>query len=214
MSKKIFKPGAMLSPLPVIMASVGDIDGENNIITIAWTGIINTNPPMTYISVKPERYSYHMIEENMEFVINLVDRKLAFAADYCGVKSGKNIDKWKEMNLTKEPCSVVKCPQIKESPASIECVVKQVVKLPSHHMFMAEIVKVHADEKLFDENGRLCLEKAGLISYSHGEYFGLKKNPIGKFGFSVMKAKTRKRINREKAAKQKSRRRTNNRKRG
>ncbi len=198
MSKKIFKPGAMLSPLPVIMASVGDIDGENNIITIAWTGIINTNPPMTYISVKPERYSYHMIEENMEFVINLVDRKLAFAADYCGVKSGKNIDKWKEMNLTKEPCSVVKCPQIKESPASIECVVKQVVKLPSHHMFMAEIVNINIDEKIVDENGRICLDEAGLVCYNHGEYFKIAKESFGKFGFSVMKPKTRKRINREK----------------
>ena len=198
MSKKNFKPGAMLSPLPVIMASVGDIDGENNIITIAWTGIINTNPPMTYISVKPERYSYHMIEENMEFVINLVDRKLAFAADYCGVKSGKNIDKWKEMNLTKEPCSVVKCPQIKESPASIECVVKQVVKLPSHHMFMAEIVNINIDEKIVDENGRICLDEAGLVCYNHGEYFKIAKESFGKFGFSVMKPKTRKRINREK----------------
>lgn len=198
MSKKIFKPGAMLSPLPVIMASVGDIDGENNIITIAWTGIINTNPPMTYISVKPERYSYHMIEENMEFVINLVDRKLAFAADYCGVKSGKNIDKWKEMKLTKKPCSVVKCPQIKESPASIECVVKQVVKLPSHHMFMAEIVNINIDEKIVDENGRICLDEAGLVCYNHGEYFKIAKESFGKFGFSVMKPKTRKRINREK----------------
>ena len=198
MSKKNFKPGAMLSPLPVIMASVGDIDGENNIITIAWTGIINTNPPMTYISVKPERYSYHMIEENMEFVINLVDRKLAFAADYCGVKSGKNIDKWKEMKLTKKPCSVVKCPQIKESPASIECVVKQVVKLPSHHMFMAEIVNINIDEKIVDENGRICLDEAGLVCYNHGEYFKIAKESFGKFGFSVMKPKTRKRINREK----------------
>lgn len=198
MSKKSFKPGAMLSPLPVIMASVGDIDGENNIITIAWTGIVNTNPPMTYISVKPERYSHHMIEENMEFVINLVDRKLAFAADYCGVKSGKDIDKWKEMNISKETCKIVKCPQIKESPASIECVVKQVVKLPSHHMFMAEIVNINIDEKIVDENGRICLDEAGLVCYNHGEYFKIAKEPFGKFGFSVMKPKTKKRINRAK----------------
>lgn len=198
MSKKSFKPGAMLSPLPVIMASVGDINGENNIITIAWTGIVNTNPPMTYISVKPERYSHHMIEENMEFVINLVDRKLAFAADYCGVKSGKDIDKWKEMNLSKEPCKIVKCPQIKGSPASIECVVKQVVKLPSHHMFMAEIVNINIDEKIVDENGRICLDEAGLVCYNHGEYFKIAKEPFGKFGFSVMKPKTKKRINRAK----------------
>lgn len=208
MSKKSFKPGAMLSPLPVIMASVGDMDGENNIITIAWTGIINTNPPMTYISVKPERYSHHMIEENMEFVINLVDRKLAFAADFCGVKSGKDMDKWKEMNLTRESCQIVKCPQIKESPTSIECVVKEVIKLPSHHMFMAEIVNINIDEKIVDENGRICLDEAGLVCYNHGEYFKIAKESFGKFGFSVMKPKTRKRINREKHSSRNNKRKT------
>lgn len=198
MSKKSFKPGAMLSPLPVIMASVGDINSENNIITIAWTGIINTNPPMTYISVKPERYSYHMIKENMEFVINLVDRKLAFAADYCGVKSGSNIDKWKEMNLNREACEIVKCPQIKEAPVSIECKVKKIEELPSHHMFMAEIVNINVDEKFIDENGRICLDEVGLVCYNHGEYFKIAKEGFGRFGFSVMKPKTRKRINKEK----------------
>ena len=190
-------------------------DGESsNIITIAWTGIINSDPPMTYVSVRKERYSHRLIKESGEFVINLTTEELAKATDFCGVRSGRNIDKAAETGLSFVPAEIVGCPMISESPVNIECRVTEIKELGSHDMFMAEIVKVHADEKLFDENGRLCLEKAGLISYSHGEYFGLKKNPIGKFGFSVMKAKTRKRINREKAAKQKSRRRTNNRKRG
>lgn len=207
------KPGTMLNPVPAVMVTCAD--GESsNIITIAWTGIINSDPPMTYVSVRKERYSHRLIKESGEFVINLTTEELAKATDFCGVRSGRNIDKAAETGLSFVPAEIVGCPMISESPVNIECRVTEIKELGSHDMFMAEIVKVHADEKLFDENGRLCLEKAGLISYSHGEYFGLKKNPIGKFGFSVMKAKTRKRINREKAAKQKSRRRTNNRKRG
>lgn len=197
MSKKTFKPGAILSPLPVVMASVGDINGESNIITIAWTGIVNTNPPMTYIAVKPERYSHHIVKENKEFVINFVDQDLAFAADFCGVKSGKNIDKWKEMKLTKERCEKVKCPQIAEAPASLECKVVKVVENPSHHMFMAEIVNMNVREDLVDENGRIRLDQAGLVAYNHGEYFGIAKKAMGRFGYSVMKKKTKKRINRE-----------------
>ena len=207
------KPGTMLNPVPAVMVTCAD--GESsNIITIVWTGIINSDPPMTYVSVRNERYSHRLIKESGEFVINLTTEELAKATDFCGVRSGRNIDKAAETGLSFVPAEIVGCPMISESPVNIECRVTEIKELGSHDMFMAEIVKVHADEKLFDENGRLCLEKAGLISYSHGEYFGLKKNPIGKFGFSVMKAKTRKRINREKAAKQKSRRRTNNRKRG
>ena len=207
------KPGTMLNPVPAVMVTCAD--GESsNIITIAWTGIINSDPPMTYVSVRKERYSHRLIKESGEFVINLTTEELAKATDFCGVRSGRNIDKAAETGLSFVPAEIVGCPMISESPVNIECRVTEIKELGSHDMFMAEIVKVHADEKLFDENGRLCLEKAGLISYSHGEYFGLKKNPIGKFGFSVMKTKTRKRINREKAAKQKSRRRTNNRKRG
>ena len=207
------KPGTMLNPVPAVMVTCAD--GESsNIITIAWTGIINSDPPMTYVSVRKERYSHRLIKESGEFVINLTTEELAKATDFCCVRSGRNIDKAAETGLSFVPAEIVGCPMISESPVNIECRVTEIKELGSHDMFMAEIVKVHADEKLFDENGRLCLEKAGLISYSHGEYFGLKKNPIGKFGFSVMKAKTRKRINREKAAKQKSRRRTNNRKRG
>lgn len=213
MVKISMKPGTMLNPVPAVMVTCAD--GESsNIITIAWTGIINSDPPMTYVSVRKERYSHRLIKESGEFVINLTTEELAKATDFCGVRSGRNIDKAAETGLSFVPAEIVGCPMISESPVNIECRVTEIKELGSHDMFMAEIVKVHADEKLFDENGRLCLEKAGLISYSHGEYFGLKKNPIGKFGFSVMKAKTRKRINREKAAKQKSRRRTNNRKRG
>lgn len=213
MAKISMKPGTMLNPVPAVMVTCAD--GESsNIITIAWTGIINSDPPMTYVSVRKERYSHRLIKESGEFVINLTTEELAKATDFCGVRSGRNIDKAAETGLSFVPAEIVGCPMIGESPVNIECRVTEIKELGSHDMFMAEIVKVHADEKLFDENGRLCLEKAGLISYSHGEYFGLKKNPIGKFGFSVMKAKTRKRINREKAAKQKSRRRTNNRKRG
>ncbi|MEE0514815.1 MAG: flavin reductase family protein [Emergencia sp.] len=213
MAKISMKPGTMLNPVPAVMVTCAD--GESsNIITIAWTGIINSDPPMTYVSVRKERYSHRLIKESGEFVINLTTEELAKATDFCGVRSGRNIDKAAETGLSFVPAEIVGCPMISESPVNIECRVTEIKELGSHDMFMAEIVKVHADEKLFDENGRLCLEKAGLISYSHGEYFGLKKNPIGKFGFSVMKAKTRKRINREKAAKQKSRRRTNNRKRG
>lgn len=213
MAKISMKPGTMLNPVPAVMVTCAD--GESsNIITIAWTGIINSDPPMTYVSVRKERYSHRLIKESGEFVINLTTEELAKATDFCGVRSGRNIDKAAETGLSFVLAEIVGCPMISESPVNIECRVTEIKELGSHDMFMAEIVKVHADEKLFDENGRLCLEKAGLISYSHGEYFGLKKNPIGKFGFSVMKAKTRKRINREKAAKQKSRRRTNNRKRG
>ena len=213
MAKISMKPGTMLNPVPAVMVTCADRE-SSNIITIAWTGIINSDPPMTYVSVRKERYSHRLIKESGEFVINLTTEELAKATDFCGVRSGRNIDKAAETGLSFVPAEIVGCPMISESPVNIECRVTEIKELGSHDMFMAEIVKVHADEKLFDENGRLCLEKAGLISYSHGEYFGLKKNPIGKFGFSVMKAKTRKRINREKAAKQKSRRRTNNRKRG
>ena len=204
MAKISMKPGTMLSPVPAVMVTCGD-GKSTNIITIAWTGIINSDPPMTYVSVRKERYSHRLIKESGEFVINLTTEELARATDFCGVRSGRNIDKAAETGLSLVPAEIARCPMIGESPVNIECRVTEIRELGSHDMFMAEIVKVHADEKLFDENGRLCLEKAGLIGYSHGEYFGLKKNPIGKFGFSVMKAKTRKRINREKALKQKGR---------
>ncbi|WP_027398283.1 flavin reductase family protein [Anaerovorax odorimutans] len=197
MSKVTFKPGTMLNPVPVVMVSCGNSE-KQNIITIAWTGIINSDPPMTYVSIRKSRYSHEIISESKEFVINLVSKNLAFQTDYCGVKSGKDIDKFKEQKLTPIMGNNVKCPMIKESPVNIECKVKDIIEYPSHDMFVAEITAVHADESLIDENGKLQLEKANLIAYSHGEYFELKNNPIGKFGYSVMKPKTKKRIAKEK----------------
>lgn len=194
--KREMRPGEMLYPVPVVMATLGEGD-EANIITIAWTGIINSKPPMTYISVRKERHSHPILSKTGEFVINLCTEDLVKATDYCGVKSGRDVDKFKEMGLTKEPADIVKCPMIKESPINLECKVTQVVELGSHDMFMAEIVKVHAAEELFDEDGRMDPVKAGLVAYIHGEYYPVKRTPLGKFGYSIMKPKTKKRLSRE-----------------
>lgn len=183
----------MLNPVPAVMVSCGDME-KHNIITIAWTGIINSDPPLTYISVRKERYSHHIIEDTGEFVINLTTEKLAFAADYCGVRTGRKENKFEKLGLTPAKSRAVACPSIEESPVNLECVVKEIREYPTHDMFISEIVSVSADEGLMDENGRLCLERAGLICYSHGEYFPLKHRELGRFGFSVMKPKTRKRI--------------------
>lgn len=193
MSKIEFKPGTMLNPVPAVMVSCGD-DKEKNIITIAWTGIINSDPPMTYISVRKERYSYDIIKRTGEFVINLTTESLAKATDYCGVRSGKDVDKFKEQQLTAEASRIVGCPAIKESPVNIECKVREIKELGSHDMFIADIVSVSVDEELMDKKGRLCLDRAGLIAYNHGHYFALNKHEIGRFGYSVMKLKTKKRI--------------------
>ena len=194
--KRDMRPGEMLYPVPVVMATLGEGD-EANIITIAWTGIINSKPPMTYISVRKERHSHPILSKTGEFVINLCTEELVKATDYCGVKSGRDVDKFKEMGLTKEPADIVKCPMIKESPINLECKVTQVVELGSHDMFMAEIVKVHAAEELFDEEGRMDPVKAGLVAYIHGEYYPIKRTPLGKFGYSIMKPRTKKRLSRE-----------------
>ncbi|MBR5740021.1 MAG: flavin reductase family protein [Firmicutes bacterium] len=195
-TKREMKPGEMLYPVPVVMATLGEGE-EANIITIAWTGIINSKPPMTYISVRKERYSHPILTKTGEFVINLCTEDLVKATDYCGVKSGRDVDKFKETGLTKEPADLVKCPMIKESPINLECRVTQVIELGSHDMFMAEIVKVHAADDLFDEEGRMDPVKAGLVAYIHGEYYPVKRTPLGKFGYSIMKAKTRKRLSKE-----------------
>lgn len=195
--KKSFKPGTLLSPVPAVMVSCGD-EEEKNVITIGWTGIINSDPPITYISVRKSRYSHHIIEKTGEYVINLTTEKLAFAADYCGVRSGRDVDKFKEMNLTPEACEIVKCPMIEQSPVNLECRVLEVKSYPTHDMFIAEIVAMHIDDEIVDEKGRIDMSQAGLIAYIHGEYFGIKKSPLGRFGYSVMKPKTRKRINRQK----------------
>lgn len=199
MSKLNFKPGTMLNPVPAVMVSCG-LGDESNIITVAWTGIVNSEPPMTYVSVRKERHSHHLIKESGEFVINLITEDLAFATDYCGVRSGKDIDKFKEMKLTPLKAEKVGCPVIKESPVNLECRVREIHEYGSHDMFVADIVNVQVNEELMDEKGRIRLDLAGLVAYNHGEYFGLKKNPLGKFGFSVMKAKTKKRIAGERRA--------------
>ena len=193
MAKQNWKPGNMLYPLPAIMVSVADKEGKPNIITVAWTGTVCTNPPMVYISVRPERYSYHMIEETGEFVINLTTEALAYATDYCGVKSGREVDKFKEMHLTPEEADMVKAPLIKESPVNIECKVVKKEELGSHHMFLAEVVSVHVDEKYLDEKNRFALEKTELISYVHGEYYSLGKL-LGNFGYSIRKPEKQKKI--------------------
>lgn len=186
MAKEIWKPGNMLYPLPVIMVSMADINGKNNIITIGWAGTICTNPPMVSISVRPERYSYPILKETGEFVINLTTKELTFATDYCGVKSGKDVDKFKEMNLTPLPAKEVKAPLIGESPVNIECKVREILPLGSHHMFLADVVAVHADEKYMDEKHKFHLEKAEPIVYSHGAYFACGEQ-LGTFGYSVKK---------------------------
>lgn len=187
MSRKIWKAGTFIYPLPAVMVSCGTME-KSNIMTVAWTGIINTNPAMCYISVRPERYSYNLIKEQGEFVINLTNEKLAYATDWCGVKTGAKVDKFKEMNLTKEKAEFVKCPLIKESPVSIECKVKEIRELGSHHMFIAEVLSIDADEKYIDDNGAFDISRCNLIAYSNGHYYSLGRK-IGRFGFSVQKKK-------------------------
>lgn len=192
MGKQIWKPGNMLYPLPAVMVSAGDKEGSTNIITVAWTGTICTNPAMVYISVRPERYSYQMIRDTKEFVINLTTEKLVRAADYCGVRSGRDVDKWKEMKLHQEQASTLRyAPLIAESPVNIECKVTDVKELGSHHMFLAEVTAVHADEAYMNEKNKFELNHTGLLAYSHGEYLGLGKK-LGTFGYSVKKNTSKK----------------------
>ncbi len=181
-----FKPGNMLYPLPAVMVSVADREGRTNIITVAWAGTICTNPPMVSISVRPSRYSHHMIAETGEYVINLTTRELARAADYCGVRSGRDVDKWKEAGLTPLGSDVVKAPCIAESPVNIECRVVRTEQLGSHDMFIADVAAVHVDDQYMDGKGRFHLEDARPIVYSHGEYYDLGER-LGRFGYSVQK---------------------------
>ena len=189
MSKISFKPGNMLYPLPVVMVSSADKEGKPNIITIAWAGTICSEPPMVSISVRKERYSHKLISESGEFVINLTTKELVFATDFCGVRSGKDVDKFSEMKLTKEEAAVVAAPMIGESPVNIECKVTEVKELGSHHMFLAEVVAVHVDDKYMNENQKFELGKAGPLAYSHGEYYELGQL-LGTFGYSVKKKKS------------------------
>ena len=186
--KQTWKPGNMLYPLPAVMVSVTDGKGNDNIITVAWAGTVCTNPPMVSISVRPTRYSYDMIRNTGEFVINLTTENLAYATDYCGVRSGRDVDKFKELKLTKEKADYVQAPMIGESPVSIECKVREVKELGSHHMFLADVVAVHADETYMDKNNKFQLNQSHPLVYSHGDYLGLGKS-LGTFGYSVKKKK-------------------------
>ena len=185
MARQNFKPGTLHAPLPAIMATVGDME-HSNIITIAWTGILSSDPPRTYISVRPSRYSHKLLMENGEFVINLTTRKLAYATDYSGIYTGAKVDKFEKLSLTKEQSKEVKAPTIKESPLALECRVFEVLNYGTHDVFIADIVNVSCDESILDEKGRICFEKADLMAYAHGEYFALGET-LGKFGFSAAK---------------------------
>ena len=190
MAKVKWKGGALISPVPPCMVSCGK--GESaNIITVAWTGIINTVPPKTYISVRPSRHSYGLIKESGEFCVNLTSASLVKAADFCGIYTGKKVDKFARCGLTAAEASEVSCPIIEESPLSLECKVTDVIELGSHHMFLADIVAVDVDESLIDKDGKLRLERADLAAFAHGEYFELGKK-IGTFGFSAKKKKKKK----------------------
>ena len=185
MSKLKWKAGTMIYPLPAVMVSCGSFE-ESNIITVAWTGTICTDPAMTYISIRPERHSYEIIKNTGEFVINLTTKDLAYQTDFSGVRSGKDMDKFETLKLTKERANEVSCPLIKESPVNIECKVTEIKELGSHHMFIAKVLCVDVDEQYLDETGKFDLEKCNLMAYSHGQYYNLGEN-LGRFGFSVKK---------------------------
>lgn len=188
MAKEIWKPGNMLYPVPAVMVTVGDGKDRDNIITIAWTGTVNSDPPMVSISVRKSRYSHELLCENGEFVVNLISRDLCYAMDYCGVKSGRDVDKFREMKLTKGRANTVSVPVIEESPVNIECRVKQVIELGSHDMFLGEVTSVQVDKKYMDDTGKFDLYQADLVAYAHGQYYSLGDH-IGKFGYSVQKRK-------------------------
>jgi flavin reductase (DIM6/NTAB) family NADH-FMN oxidoreductase RutF len=189
MAKQKWKGGALIAPVPPAMISCGsEEDGSSNIITVAWTGIINTIPPKTYISVRPSRHSYKLIKERGEFAINLTTTSLVKSADFCGIYTGAKVNKFEKCNLHKEEASEISCPLIAESPLSLECKVTDVIELGSHHMFLADIVAVDVDESLINADGKLCLDRAHLAAFAHGEYFALGEK-LGYFGFSVKKKK-------------------------
>lgn len=185
MPRQTWKPGTLVYPVPSVLVTCSN-GKKDNIFTVAWTGTICTDPAMTYISVRKERFSYNIIKESGEFCINLTTRELAYATDYCGVKSGKDQDKFEVMNLEKENCSVISAPCLKISPVTIECKVKEIKELGSHDMFIAEVVAINVDDQYIDETGKFDMQKCDLIAYSHGEYYTLGEK-IGKFGYSVKK---------------------------
>lgn len=187
--KEIWKPGNMLYPLPAVLVSVAARDGRDNLITVAWTGTVCSDPAMLYISVRPERYSYELLKDSGEFVVNLTTEELAYATDWCGVRSGRDFDKWKETHLTRGKANSLSfAPTVAESPVNIECKTTDIRELGSHHMFLAEVVSVQVDAKYMDEKGKFFLNHTGLLAYSHGEYLTLGKE-VGRFGWSVKKSK-------------------------
>lgn len=198
MSKKSFKGSVLLNPVPAVLVSCKNLEGAENVFTVAWIGTICSKPPMLSISIRPERLSYDYIKESGEFIVNLPSAKQTRETDYCGVKSGRTNDKIKEMNFTMIMGDNVKCSYIKECPINIECKVKEIIPLGSHHMFIAEVLSSHIDDKLIDEKGKIHFEKADLITYSHGEYFPVPRSPIGKFGYSVAKKPTKKKVKNKK----------------
>lgn len=197
MAKINFKPGNMLYPLPAVLVSCCDTGTSPNLLTVAWTGTVCTNPPMVSISVRPERYSYSLIKNSGEFVVNLTTKDLAFAVDYCGVRSGRDVNKWEKCHLTMVPADTVSCPMVAESPVNIECHVTEIKELGSHHMFLAEVTAVHVDDTYLDEKNSFHLNDSGLLAYSHGTYFTLG-DALGTFGYSVQKEKKRKKANGDK----------------
>ena len=189
MAKQTWRGGNMLYPLPAVMVSCANAAGEKDIVTVAWAGTVCTNPPMLSISLRPERHSYHIIRESGEFVVNLVTSRLQRACDWCGVRSGRDYDKWAECRLTADPAAQLELvPAIAESPVNIECRVRDVLELGSHHLFLADVVAVQVEEGLLDARGKLDLARANLTAYSHGEYFELGRR-LGSFGYSVRKRK-------------------------
>lgn len=184
--REMWKPGNMLYPVPAVMVSCGRMEEKPNIITVAWAGTVCSDPPMLSISVRKERYSYKMIQESGEFVVNLVNEDLVFAADFCGVKSGRETDKYKEMKLDPLPSRHILAPGIAQSPVCLECKVRQQIPLGSHDLFLAEILGVSVDGRYLDKSGRFCLNRCKLAAYSHGEYFALGEK-LGSFGYSVRK---------------------------
>lgn len=190
--KQNFKPGTMIYPLPAVLVSCGATEDEYNVLTVSWTGTICSNPPMCYVSVRPERHSYDIIKRNMAFVINLTTSQMDFATDFCGVKSGRDCNKFEMAKLTPVKAEVVNAPYIQEAPVSIECKVIEIKPLGSHDMFIAEVVNVIVDDAFLEENGQLNMEKMNLLAYNHGQYFDVS-NPRGFFGWSVRKKKKLKR---------------------
>ncbi|OOM74971.1 flavoredoxin [Clostridium puniceum] len=192
MDKIDFKGSVILNPVPVVLVTSKNNEGKTNVFTVGWTGTINTKPPMLYISIRPERLSYEYIKESMQFVVNLPSSDMVKKVDYCGVRSGKKNDKITEMGFTLKESLNISTPYIEECPVNIECKVTSIVPLGTHDMFIAEVLGSHVNEDLLDEKGKICFENANMMAYCHGEYFPLSKRPIGSFGFSVMKKKTKK----------------------